>query len=182
MLFDFDSVKKHMYSLIPNKYQKDTMKLLRQLNSNLKSYVQGTFMIMCILFVFQSIVLAIVGLKAPMVFGLFCAITELIPYIWPYIGGIPAVLVGLSISPTTGLFALLAVVLCQSLENYFLQPVVMGKTMRLHPVTIMIGLLVFGNFFGIIGMVLATPVISIFKTVFNFFNEKYDFMQKIKDN
>ena len=181
MLFDFDSVKKHMYSLVPKKYKKDTFELLHRLNKNLKSYVQGTFLIMGILFVIQSVSLAIAGLKAPMVFGLFCALTDIIPYIGPYIGGIPAVLVGLSQSPTTGIFVLIAVVISQSIENYFLQPVVMGKTMKLHPVTIMIGLLVFNHFFGIIGMVLATPTISIMKTIFNFYNEKYKFMDKIKD-
>jgi predicted PurR-regulated permease PerM len=181
MLFDFDSVKKHIKSLIPKRHKEDTLKLLGQLNRNLRSYVKGTLLIMGILFVFQSIALTIVGLKAPMVFGLFCAITDLIPYIGPYIGGIPAVLVGLSISPTTGIMALIAVVICQCLENYFLQPVVMGKTMTLHPVTIMIGLLVFNHFFGIVGMIIATPTISILKTIFNFFNEKYKFMDKITD-
>ena len=179
MLFDFDSVKKHIRSFVPEKYRKDTFELFGRLNRNLRSYVKGTLLIMGILFVFQSVALGIVGLKAPMVFGLFCAVTDLIPYIGPYIGGIPAVLVGLSISPTTGIFALIAVVLCQCLENYFLQPVVMGKTMTLHPVTIMVGLLVFNHFFGIVGMILATPTISIFKTIFNFFNEKYKFMDKI---
>lgn len=181
MLFDFDSVKEHIHSLVPKKYKKDTFELMGRLNSNLKSYVQGTLMIMGILFVIQSISLSIAGLKAPLVFGLFCALTDIIPYIGPYIGGIPAVLVGLSQSPTTGLFVLIAVVVAQSIENYFLQPVVMGKTMRLHPVTIMIGLLVFNHFFGIIGMVLATPTISILKTIFNFYNEKYKFMDKIKE-
>ena len=182
MLFDFDSVKKHIRSLVPKKYKEDTFELFSRLNGNLRSYVKGTLLIMGILFVFQSIALSIVGLKAPLVFGLFCAITDIIPYIGPYIGGIPAVLVGFSISPTTGFFALLAVVICQCLENYFLQPVVMGKTMKLHPVTIMIGLLVFNYFFGILGMVIATPTISILKTIFNFFNEKYKFMDKIKEN
>ena len=181
MLFDFDSVKKHIYSLVPKKYSKDTFKLFGQLNKNLKSYVQGTLLIMGILFVIQSISFAIAGLKAPMVFGLFCAITDIIPYIGPYIGGIPAVIVGLSMNPTTGIFTLIAVLICQSIENYFLQPVVMGKTMRLHPVTIMIGLLVFNHFFGILGMVLATPTIAILKTIFNFFNDKYKFMDRIKD-
>ena len=114
-----------------------------------------------------------------MVFGLFCAVTDIIPFIGPYIGGIPAVLVGFSMSPTTGLLALLAVVLCQCLENYFLQPVVMGKTMKLHPVTIIVGLLIFNNLFGIIGMVLATPTISVCKTIFVFFNQKYKFMDKL---
>lgn len=182
MLFDFDNVKKHLYSLIPKKYQKDTISLINQLNHNLKSYVHGTLLIMLILFVFQSIALSIAGIEAPMVFGLFCAITNVIPYVGPYIGGAPAVIVGLSISPMTGLFVLVAVVLAQTLESYFLQPVVMGKTMKLHPVTIMLGLLIFGHFFGIIGMILATPVISIFKTVFQFFNEKFSIMERITDN
>lgn len=182
MLFDFDNVKKHLYSLIPKKYQRDTITLLNKLNNNLKSYVHGTFLIMFILFVFQSIALSIAGLEAPMVFGLFCAITNVIPYVGPYIGGVPAVVVGLSISPMTGLFVLIAVVIAQTLESYFLQPVVMGKTMKLHPVTIMLGLLIFGHFFGIIGMILATPVISIFKTIFQFFNEKFSIMERITDN
>ena len=182
MLFDFDNVKKHLYSLIPKKYQDDTRTLLTRLNNNLKSYVHGTLLIMFILFVFQSIALAIAGLEAPMVFGLFCAITNVIPYIGPYIGGIPAVIVGLSISPTTGIFVLIAIVLAQTLESYFLQPIVMGKTMKLHPVTIMLGLLLFGHFFGILGMILATPVISILKTIFQFFNEKYSIMERITDN
>ena len=182
MLFDFDSVKSHLYSLIPNKYQKDTVDLLNKLNNNLKSYVHGTLLIMLILFVFQSIALSIVGLEAPLVFGLFCAITNVIPYVGPYIGGAPAVIVGRSISPMTGILALIAVVIAQLLESYFLQPVVMGKTMKLHPVTIMLGLLIFAHFFGILGMIIATPVISIFKTVFNFFNEKYSIIERITEN
>lgn len=181
MLFDFDNVKKHLYSLIPSKYRKDTLNLLEQLNDNLKSYVHGTLLIMLILFVFQSIALALAGLKAPMVFGLFCAITNVIPYVGPYIGGAPAVIVGLSISPATGLFALIAVVVAQLLESYFLQPIVMGKTMKLHPVTIMLGLLIFGHFFGIIGMIFATPIISIGKTIFNFFNKKFAIVERITD-
>lgn len=182
MLFDFDNVKKHLYSLIPNNYREDTITLLDKLNNNLKSYVHGTLLIMFILFVFQSIALSIAGLEAPMVFGLFCAITNVIPYVGPYIGGIPAVIVGLSISPMTGIFVLIAIVLAQTLESYFLQPIVMGKTMKLHPVTIMLGLLLFGHFFGIIGMILATPIISILKTVFQFFNEKYSIVERITDN
>ena len=181
MLFDFDGVKKFIKYLIPKKHKEDVTKLLGQLNRNLKSYVHGTLLIMCILFVIQSIGLYLAGLKAPMVFALFCAITDLIPFIGPYIGGIPAVLVGFSMSPTTGIFCLIAVVVCQSIENYFLQPIVMGKTMKLHPVTIIIGLLVFNHFFGVLGMVLATPTIAICKTIFNFFNEKYGFMERLKD-
>ena len=78
-----------------------------------------------------------------------------------------------------GICSLIAVVVAQILESYFLQPLVMGKTMKLHPVTIMIGLLLFGNLFGILGMILATPTISIIKTIACFFNEKYNIMERI---
>ena len=179
MLFDFNNVKGHLLNLLPKSYREPTVDLLDRLNGNLKSYVHGTLKIMAILFVFQSIALGIAGLKAPLVFGLFCAVTNIIPYIGPYIGGAPAVLVGLSISPMTGLFVLIAVVIAQFLESNFLQPLVMGKTMKLHPVTIIIGLLVFGHFFGILGMILATPVIAILKTIFIFIDEKFSIVERI---
>ena len=58
----------------------------------------------------------------------------------------------------------------------------MGHAMSLHPVTIMLGLLIFEHFFGIIGMIIATPVIATIKVVFTFIDEKVEVMQKLKDN
>lgn len=181
MLFDFNNVRKHLLSLLPKKIHADAITLTDSLNKTLKSYVNGTLLIMLILFVFQSITLGIAGLSSPMLFGLFCAITNVIPYVGPYIGGIPAVVVGFTISPITGIGCLIAVVVAQLLESYFLNPIVMSKTMKLHPVTIMIGLLLFGHFFGILGMILATPIISCLKVIFNFFNEKYEIMDMINN-
>ena len=179
MSLDFGNVKQHLLNCVPKSYRKDTKDLMERLNANLRSYVHGTLRIMLILFVFQSIALWIAGLPAPMIFGLFCAVTNVIPYIGPYIGGAPAVIVGLSISPMTGICTLIAVVIAQLLESNFLQPLVMGKTMKLHPVTIMIGLLLFGSFFGILGMILATPIIAIIKTILLFINEKFSLMERV---
>ena len=181
MLFDFNNVRKHLFNLLPKSIHADAITLTDRLNKTLKSYVQGTLLIMLLLFIFQSITLAIAGLSSPMLFGMFCAVTNVIPYIGPYIGGIPAIIVGFTISPATGIFTLLAVVIAQFLESYFLNPIVMSKTMKLHPVTIMIGLLIFGHFFGILGMVLATPIISCIKIIFNFFNEKYEIVNMINN-
>lgn len=180
MLFDFGNIRKHFLSLVPKKHKEEVEELLDRLNVNLKNYVHGTLLIMVILFTFQSIGLTLAGMKAPLVFGLFCAITNVIPYLGPYIGGIPTVLVGFSINPMVGFLTLASVVIAQILESYFLQPIVMGKSMSLHPVTIMIGLLLFGHFFGILGMILATPVIAICKTILLYYNEKYALLEKIK--
>lgn len=182
MLFDFSSIRKHFLSMIPAKHKEETEGLMDKLNVSLKSFLHGTLLIMLILFTVQSIGLTIAGMKAPLVFGLFCAIMNVIPYFGPYIGGIPTVLVALSISPMTGILALISVVICQVLESYFLQPIVMGKSMSLHPVTIMLGLLLFQHFFGILGMILATPVIAVLKTILLHFANKYEVFEKLNKN
>ncbi len=179
MLIDFNNVKRHLLNLIPQKWHSDATDLTNRVNQSLRSFVQGTLFIMLLVFVAQSIGLTIAGLEAPILFGLFCAITNVIPYLGPYIGGVPAVIVGFSISPVTGIGTLISIVVVQMIESYFLQPIVMGKTMRLHPVTIMVGLLIFQYFFGIIGMILATPIIASLKIIFQFIDSKLHFKKML---
>ena len=181
MLFDFNNVRKEMLNFIPKRMHNDLIELTDRLNDCLKNYVQGALFVMSVLFVVQSIGFTLAGLKAPMVFGLICAVTNIIPYVGPYIGGIPAVIVGFTISPLVGLLTLIAVVTTQFLESYVLTPIIMSKTLKLHPVTIIIGLLIFSNLFGIIGMLLSTPTISCLKIIFNFFDEKYELVEKIQN-
>ena len=180
MLFDFKNVRKALTSFMPKKLHNTFMDLTDRLNESLKNYVLGTLFVTAILFAFQSLGFVIAGLKAPLVFGLICAITNIIPYIGPYIGGIPAVLVGFTISPLVGTLTLISVIIAQFLESYILTPLILSKTMKLHPVTIIIGLLIFEHFFGIIGMLISTPVISCLKIIFNFIDEKYDIFEKIQ--
>lgn len=181
MLFDFNNVRKALLTFIPKKAHSDTIELTDRLNKSLKSYVQGTIFVTLILFTVQSLGFTLAGLKAPVVFGLICAVTNIIPYVGPYIGGIPAVAVGFTISPLVGTLTLISVIISQFLESYVLTPIVMSKTMKLHPVTIIIGLLIFGHFFGIIGMLISTPVISCLKIIINFFDEKYELLEKINN-
>ncbi|MBR4262625.1 MAG: AI-2E family transporter [Bacilli bacterium] len=178
MLIDFDGVKKQLAKIVPKKHRKDMDRLTTMLNQTLRNYVYGTLMVMFILFICQSIGMRIAGMKAPMVFGLFCAITNIIPYLGPYIGGIPSVLIAFTISPSVGIGVLISVLICQGLESYLLTPTIMSKTMKLHPVTIIIGLLLFGHFFGIIGMLFATPIIACCKIIANFFIEKYELFKE----
>lgn len=179
MLFDFDKLNKKITNLIPKKWRKNYKELGTRLNDSLRGYVQGLLSIMALVFITQSIGLTLVGLKAPLIFALFCAITDIIPYFGPYIGAIPAVLVAFTMSPITGICCIIAIVIVQLLENNFYQPLIMGHTMKLHPVTIMVGLLLFQHFFGIIGMIVATPVIAAFKVIFKFIDEKANIIKKI---
>ena len=164
-------------SFIPKKIRKDTILILDDANESLRNFVRGAVIDSTLIFVVQSILFWITGLKAPLLFGLFCGITNVIPYAGPYIGGIPAIIVAFSQSPSIGIFTLIAVVSVQFIEGNFLQPLIMSKSTKLHPVTIMLGLLVFGYFWGVIGMVVSTPLIAVAKTVFMYFDNKYDFFR-----
>lgn len=174
MLFNFDNVNRTLISFLPKKIRKDATKLFGEINETLLSFVHGTLLISTIIFIASYIGFLIIGVKAPLIFALFCGITNIIPYAGPYIGGIPVALVALSQDITTGVFVIIYIVGVQMLEGNFLQPVVMSKTMKLSPVTILISLLIFGYFFGIIGMIIATPIVAVSKTIFTFFNEKYN--------
>lgn len=182
MLYDFRKVKVGLLDFVPKKYHDDAKELMKRLNHSLRGYIQGLFAVMFLVFITQSIGLTLAGLKAPMIFALFCAITDIIPYLGPYIGGVPAVLVGFTISPVVGIFILISIVVVQLLENNFYQPLIMGKAMQLHPVTIIVGLLLFQHFFGIIGMIVATPVIACFKVIFTYIDEKMNVMEMIREN
>ncbi len=182
MLFDFDKINSTVLNHMPLSWKDNYVELTNRINTSLRNYVQGVFLIMFLVFITQSIGLTIAGLEAPLLFALFCAVTDIIPYFGPYIGAIPAVLVGFTISPSVGIFCIISIVAVQLLENNFYQPLIMGHTMKLHPVVIIISLLIFQHFFGIIGMVVATPVVACLKVVFTFIDEKVHFVNLFSRN
>lgn len=177
LLFDFDNSIKKIISFIPKKYQRTIDDICSRMDTTLKNFVQGTLIDASIIFFSCAIGFWFAGLKAPLLFALFCAVTNIIPYIGPYIGATPAVLVGYAQGPLVGTVVLIVNIVIQGIEGNFIQPLVMSKTMKLHPVTIIVGLLVFGYFFGILGMIISTPIISLVKVIFVFINEKYKLIE-----
>ena len=175
-LISCDNVGEIMVTLFPEGMRNDARVLGREVNNLLRRFIVGALIDSTFVFIITTAAFMIVGLKAPVLFGLFCGLTNVIPYAGPYIGGAPAVIVGFSQGPVTGLFTLLSVAIIQFLEGNFIQPVIMSKSTKLHPVTIITGLLIFGHFFGIIGMAISTPIIGACKAVFVFFNNKYEFI------
>ena len=179
MLFDFDKLNRTFISVLPRRWRKSATELIVRLNESLRSYVQGVLLVMSLVFITQAIGLTLSGIQAPLVFALFCALTDIIPYFGPYIGAIPILIVGFTMDPIVGICCVISIVVVQLLENNFYQPLIMGHTMRLHPVTIMLGLLIFQHFFGIIGMIVATPVIAAAKIILTFINEKMDVVGRV---
>lgn len=181
LLFNFNSASEHLINILPRRIKSDASELLSNISQVLYKFVNGTLLVSLILFVVSVVGFEIIGLDAPVLFALFCAVTNIIPFIGPYIGGIPAILVGFSQAPIIGILTLIFIVTVQNLEGNFLHPIVIGKKMDLHPVTIVISLLIFEYFFGIIGMVIATPIVAVLKIIYLFLDEKFDIFSYSKD-
>lgn len=180
LLIDFEGVKK-IFNYIPIKNKEGFDYIIGKLNIAFRSFVQGTLFISLIIMILSSIFYGIIGLPSALLFGLICGITNIIPYIGPWIGGAICVIVGLTVSPLTGILAGVVAFVIQQVDGMILQPLIMSKTMKLHPVTIMIGLLVFGYLFGILGMIFATPIMASVKIIASYYNEKYNLIGRLKE-
>ncbi len=174
MLLDFDKISEQFLKLIPKKNREEISDLLNNIGSEVRKTVNGTLLVALMVLVCDTIAFSIIGLESPLLFGVLCGLTDLIPYIGPYIGGSAAVVVGFSMGFPIGVATLIACIIVQLVENYILQPVVMSKAIELNPVVIIVGLLLFGHFFGIIGMIVATPIIAVLKVIYEFICKKFN--------
>lgn len=165
---DYNSVISFIYSIVPKKKKCVFITVMQDVGSSVRKCVNGTLLVAFLVFVGDTLCFMFLKLEAPLLLGMFCGLTDLIPYIGPYIGGFLAVLVGFTEDKVLGLLTLGACIIVQSIENYVLQPLVMSKKIKISPVLIIIGLLVFGNLFGILGMILATPCVAMLKVLFEY--------------
>ena len=178
---DFSKVSKYITIVVPNRFHKDLLKIKKPLNEMLRNYVNGTLLSCLFVMILSLIGFLISGVSSPLLFAIFCAITNLIPYFGPYIGGIPVVAVGFAMNPYVGLGCLITVLIVQILEGNILNPLIVGKAVSLHPITLMLSLLVFEYFFGILCMVIAVPIVATLKIIYLFFEDKYHFINKMKE-
>ncbi len=181
ILYDLETIKSWIRKVCPKKYRRETFMMLSSLKKDFRHYLLGLFCILFLVFLTQLIGFSLIGMKSPIFFASLCAITDLIPYIGPYLGGIPCILVGFSISPLTGFLTIGTILVVQFLENSFYQPYILGKTVFLPPWLILTSIVVANFFFGAFGMILATPLLLILKDLFPFLLtvfKKDDFKKK----
>ncbi len=181
LLINFDSVSDSIITLFPKKAQDNVKDIFNEINTAFRRFINGALADSTLVFVVSSIAFLLTGLKAPLLFGLFCGLTNIIPYAGPYIGGAPAVIVAFSQSTSIGVAVLISIIVIQALEGNLIQPLIMSKSARLHPVTVIIGLLIFGHFFGILGMAISTPVIGACKALILLFDRKYQILSYNKE-
>ena len=163
-LFLITKESKNYFKFIPKK-------LKRSINKYLILYIKSIILDTLFMLIILSICFSVEGLSNPLFFAFFASITNIIPYIGPYIGGLPAILIGLSKSINLGIIITITIIIVQSLENNIIQPIIVSKNVNLNPISILISIIIFSHFFGIIGMILATPITIIIKCVIIYYKK-----------
>lgn len=173
LLKDDKKFIQYTIKIVPPKFRSDFISVFATINNQVASYIKGQLIVsLCIGFL-MYIGFMIIGLNYAAVIALVAAVTCIIPYIGPAIAFMPALIIAVIHSPFM-LFKLLVVwIVVQTLEGQFVSPNIMGKSLNIHPLTIIIVLLVMGELLGVVGLILGIPIYAIIKVIVTFVFQKY---------
>jgi predicted PurR-regulated permease PerM len=110
-----------------------------------------------------------------LIIGLITGIADIIPYLGPFLGFLPAVFFAFLKGPIVAIWVGLIFLGIQWVENNVLAPKIIGESIGIHPITVLLGLVLGGGIFGVFGMILSIPFIATVKILYNYFKEKFNF-------
>lgn len=165
MLKDGRQVPNFLEKILPKKHKKDAYHILEDMDEALSSYIQGQLLVSLFVGIFAYIGYLIIGLEYALVLGFVAMLTNVIPFIGPWIGTFPALIVGILTSPFQAFLVIIVVVVVQQIESNLISPFVMGKALNMHPLTIIFVLLLGGQFGGLLGLLLAVPTYALLKVI-----------------
>lgn len=168
VLNDEAKVTRGVVGLLPARIRTDLLNLARIVDSIMSAYLRGQLLLCLFIGVMATLGLTLLGVRFPAVLGLIAGIFEILPYIGPFIGLVPAVIVATIQSPLLGLWTLLLFLGIQQVENLFLVPRISGKAVQLHPALIMVVLVLGSQIAGFWGLLLAVPVTAMVRDVFKY--------------
>lgn len=172
LMIDFETIKKKIKDELTKRNKIHFKQYLSEINKSTYKFLKTTLVIMLIMFLMSSGLFWLVGLEHPLVFGLIVAVTNVIPYLGPYIGGFFPVAYALVSSTKLALIVLLVVIIIQIIESDIISPYLHGKNNDLHPVLVIFGLVFFGELLGVIGMILSVPLMSVIKITYTYYPPK----------
>lgn len=165
ILKDYDDFLDKVIRFLPRTIRKTVFVTMRNINDGIADYVSGQLIVSFLLGMLAYIGYLIIGFPYPLLFGFIAMIFNLVPYLGPFLGAIPAMLIAVTLSWRLTLWVAVVNIIAQTVENNFLSPIVTGKTTQIHPLLIILALLVGGEIGGVVGMILAVPFLVIVKEV-----------------
>ena len=169
LMKDSRKLTKSIIGLIPNKYFEPGLNLADKIQTQLSNYIRGQFTDAIVVAILSIIGLWILDIKYFVFIGLIAGLANLIPYIGPVAGAIPAMLISIINNPgepITLVYIAIMFAVVQMIDNSVVSPAVMSKSVNMHPISVIIIIIIGGNLMGAFGMLIAVPTAGIIKVTF----------------
>lgn len=165
-LRDRHFIERNFMRAVPPGMRDDVTYVARISDALLGRYIRAQLLLGLVVGIAVGVSMTFLGVQFSIGLGLWAGITELIPILGPWLGGIPGVIIVLATEPDLLLPVLLVYFVVQQLENNFLVPRIQGDAVDIHPAMVIMLLVVFGAIWGLIGMIIAVPVTAIVRELF----------------
>ncbi|MFM9281369.1 AI-2E family transporter [Paenibacillus jiagnxiensis] len=165
LLKDGRKLPKFILGLLPTALRPQTSRIMSEMNHQVSSYIRGQIIVSMCIGVLLYIGYLIIGLDYSLTLALIASFTSVVPYLGPAIAITPALIVALVTSPVMLIKVIVVWTVVQLIEGKFISPQIMGKSLSVHPITIIFVILTAGNLFGIVGIVLAVPGYAVLKVI-----------------
>ncbi len=164
LLVDLPHLRKAAEELVPEPARDEVTVVAHRLNRAIGGFFRGQLLVATIVGVMCSVGLLVIGLRFWFLVGMIAGLFNVIPLIGPWVGGIPGVVIALTTgSPLQALGVVVVMVTAQQIDNHFITPQVMHRTVQLHPAAVILALLVGGTLGGFFGLLLAVPTAAVLK-------------------
>ncbi len=171
-LVDKEYFKGLITKLIPNSYREDTLYLASVIDISLKQFIKGRLLMSLYAGVMTAIMLLVLGIEFPFVIGFITGLADIVPYIGPFLGYIPAVFFASISDPIKIIWISIFWILIQWSENNLVAPKIIGENMGMHPMIILLSIIIGGGVFGVFGMILSVPLVAIGKIILLYLIDK----------
>lgn len=161
LLKDKRKIRQALVSLAPNKYFELTLILFNKVDENIGTYLRAILLEMINVGILSTIALTIVGVPYSIVIGAIAGLLNIIPYLGPWIGGFVAgfVILVSGLPPIMIVWMAMAILIVQFLDNYIFYPLIVGRTIRMHPLVVLMTVIAGSYFGGVIWMLISVPLV-----------------------
>lgn len=165
LLRDGKRLPDYLMRLIPTALRPQSRMVMQEMNNQIASYIRGQIIVSCCIGALLYIGYLIIGLEYSLVLAIVAACTAVVPYLGLTIAITPALIVAMVTSPFMLLKMVIVWTAVQLIEGKFISPQIMGKSLRIHPITIIFVIIFAGKMFGVLGIILAVPGYAVLKVV-----------------
>jgi predicted PurR-regulated permease PerM len=174
---DADEISTFAKKLVLPRSRRWVFPLLKKIDDVLGRFIRGQLLVAMIIGVLSSIALLLLGVEYWIILGILAGLGDLVPYIGPFLGAIPAVIITLTSDPWKALWVIAAFVVIQQIEGNLISPKITGHSVGIHPAAIIFVLLLGGSLWGLIGLLVSVPLAGVFKviieSIYDWFSTRY---------